>query len=117
MNLKFLFITLFVYLILLGAGCSNQFEPNKEDEYREIKAIAWDFIQEKGWNRNAKEDWQNATVTKIVVDDDYELLDQTYEDKAVLKVSFEDIENAVIGTPSILVDPNNNEVVGYMPNE
>lgn len=57
----------------------------------------------------AKGDWQNAK--KVVVDNSYELLAGTYEDKEVLIVSFEDKVNVVIGTPLILVDPNTKESI------
>ena len=53
----------------------------------------------------------------MTADDSYELLDETYEGKEVLSVSFEDKKNVVVGTPLILVAPDTNEVIGYMLGE
>jgi hypothetical protein len=44
-------------------------------------------------------------VKKTIVDNGYELLDDNYEGKEVLSVSFEDKENSVVGTPLILTAP------------
>lgn len=112
--MKFKILTLTVFPILIIIGCSNQ---QVADDFGEVKAVAWEFVNEKGWNQMAKEEWQNATVTEIVVDENYELLDPSFEGKEVLSVSFQDKEDAVVGTPSILVDQNNKEVVGYMLSE
>jgi hypothetical protein len=75
------------------------------------------FIEEKGWNDTAKGDWKSAKVKKIIADTRYELLDNTYEGKEVLTVSFVDKENVVFDTPFILVDPNLNDGIGYMAGE
>lgn len=118
MKLKFLYLTLAVFSIWIIIGCSNKQDienTNDTDNYGDVRAIAWEFVNEKGWNDRAKEDWQSAKVKKTIADNSYELLDKTYDGKEVLTVSFEDKDNVVIGTPSILVDLNTNEVIGYMP--
>ena len=100
---------------------SNPFQTLTNDSdkysYEEIKVVAWEFIKEKGWSANTKEDRQGAEVTETIADNSYELLDNNYEGKEVLSVSFEDKENVVIGTPLILVDPTTKEVIGYMSGE
>lgn len=119
MKLRFLYLTLTVLSILLICGCSTkQDEGNSKgtDNY-EIRKVAWDFIEEKGWGGRAIEDWKSAEVKKTIASNSYELLDKTYEGKEVLMVSFEDQENVVVGPPLILVDPETNEVIGYMPGE
>lgn len=120
MKLKFLFIAKTIFLILLVVGCSNnQDEGNitDTDSYENVRKIAWEFIEEKGWNDTAKDGWKSAKVKKMIADNSYELLDKTYEGKEILTVSFEDKENVVVGTPLILVDPDINEVIGYMAGE
>ncbi|MCM3388271.1 hypothetical protein M3649_09010 [Ureibacillus chungkukjangi] len=112
--MKHLILTITLVSLLLIMGCT---EIKEGDEFEEFKAVAWEFVNEKGWNQMAKEEWQNATVTEIVVDENYELLDPSFEDKEVLSVSFQDKEDAVVGTPSILVDLITKEVVGYMLSE
>jgi hypothetical protein len=82
--------------------------------YDEVREIAWNFLIDKGWNGSAKENGQNAKVTKTIADSNYELLDNSYEGKQVVLVSFEDKENVVVGTPLVLIDPNINKVIGYM---
>ena len=106
--------------MLLIVGCSNNQDVGnitETDSYEKVREVAWEFIEEKDWHENAKEDWKNAKVKKVIADNSYELLDKTYEGKEVLTVSFEDKKNVVVGTPLILVDPNLNEVIGYMAGE
>lgn len=117
----------FVYLaitgfctILLVVACSNHRDVGNAadtENYSKAREVAWEFIKEKGWNDSAKKGWQSAKVKKITADNNYEILDKTYEGKEVVVVSFEDKENVVVGTPLILVDPRLNKVVGYMPGE
>ena len=120
MKLKILYLAITAFLILLLVGCSNNQDVgniNDTDSNEKVREVAWAFIEEKGWNDTAKEDWQNAKVQQIIADNSYELLDKTYEGKEILTDSFEDKENVVVGTPLILVDPNLNEVIGYMAGE
>ncbi|NYF26133.1 hypothetical protein [Sporosarcina sp. JAI121] len=120
MKLKFLYLAITAFLIMLVVGCStNQHVGDlaNTDSYEKVGKIAWEFIAEKGWNDTAKDGWQSAIVKKEIADNRYELLDKTYEGKEILSVSFEDKENVLVGTPIILVDPGTNEVVGYMAGE
>ena len=120
MKMKLLYLAITAFLILLVVGCSNNQDVGNitdTDSYENVRKIAWEFIEEKGWNDAAKEGWQSAKVKKMIADNSYELLDKTYEGKEVLIVSFEDKENVVVGTPLILVDPDLNVVIGYMAGE
>ena len=112
MKLKFSYLALTAFLIV---GCSNNQDVGnitETDSYENVREVAWEFIEEKGWNDNAKEGWQSAKVEKIIADNSYELLDKTYEGKEILSVSFEDKGYVVAGTPVILVDPDLNKVIG-----
>ena len=60
---------------------------------------------------------QDVEVREVTVDSNYELLDESYIGERVLSVSFEGNENLVTEIPSIIVDSDTNEVVGYMPIE
>ena len=117
MKLKLLYLAI---TILLLVGCSNNQDVGNitdTDSYEKVREVAWEFIEEKGWNDTAKEDWKSAKVKKIIADNSYELLDKTYEGREVLTVSFEDKKNVVAGTPVILVDPDLNKVIGYIAGE
>ncbi len=117
MKLKSLYLAITAFWLV---GCSNYQEVGNitdTDSYDKVREVAWEFIEEKGWNDTAKEGWKSARVKRIIADNSYELLDKTYERKEVLSVSFEDKENVVVGTPLILVDPILNEVIGYMAGE
>lgn len=112
-----LYFVLIVLLSLLLVGCSESENPSDKEDYNEARAAAWEFIQEKGWHRTAKENWQSAEVTQVVIDTNYELVDKNYEGKEALAVSFEDDNNSVVSTPVILIEPGTNEVLGYMRGE
>lgn len=85
--------------------------------YSKIKEIAWSFLEENGWSNSAKKEWKSGTVTKVIVNKDYKLLDKNYKGKEVFSVSFKDKKNSVTSTPIILVDADTNKVIGYMPGE
>lgn len=117
---KILYSVLGFFFVLLLAACEGSIADSKsqEDEYNKAREAAWIFIDEKGWNDTAKnENWQNATVTTVVADGDYELLDSSYEGKEALAIVFEEKQNALVAPPKILVDADTNKVVGYMPSE
>ncbi|RTQ96578.1 hypothetical protein [Lysinibacillus telephonicus] len=120
MRWNVLYLTLLFSMILI-VGCSNnevlENSTDLKDENYSVRKIAWDFLHKKGWNDTANKDWETAVVTTIIVDNYVELLDQNYEGKEVLAVSFKDKENTVVGTPIILVDIDSNKVVGYIPSE
>lgn len=115
--LLYLVMGAFGATLLVGCGNSNAENPNAVDDYNQAREAAWAFLNEKGWNDMAKENWQNAEVTLVVADGDYEFLDSSYEGEAVLAVSFEDQENLVVAPPVILIDDDTNKVVGYLPSE
>lgn len=109
-----LFLLLVIALLLIG--CSKD-DNAENDKFNEIRKIAWDFVNEQGWI-TADEDWQSAEVKEVVVNDYYELFDESYHGKTVLSVTFLDKENVlVVGTPDILVDPETGSVIGYLPGE
>ncbi|MFL0366183.1 DUF3221 domain-containing protein [Pseudobacillus sp. 179-B 2D1 NHS] len=115
MKTKILVIVLCIPLIFLVAcstdsQISNDVNATTKESNDYAREIAWDFIKEMAWDDLAKEEWQSAKVTKMIADDDHQFLGKSYKDnyegKEVLLVSFE-------GTPSILIDPNTNKVIGY----
>ncbi|MGD6805266.1 hypothetical protein [Rossellomorea aquimaris] len=81
----------------------------------EIK-VAWKFVKKEGWDDLTRGDWRNASVeiTDISLGD---MLDGEPHRDEVLMVSFESKENLINGVPSIFVDLQEKEVVGYVPTE
>ena len=87
--MKLLYLILTVFSILLIAGCTNKSEienTNDKERFEQVREVAWAFVEEKGWNETAEENWQNAKVKKEIANNSYELLDKTYEGKEVLSV-------------------------------
>ncbi len=120
MKLKFSCLVIITLSLFFIAGCStNQGieENNGQDNYENARKIAWEFLSGKKWNASAKDNWQTAKVEKTIADNQYDLMDKTYEGREVLVVTFEDEENVVVGTPLILLDSDTNHVVGYMLSE
>lgn len=109
---------LFLLIILVWVTGCNEVEKSTgiEQSYDDVKKVAWNYLNDQGWSENAK-DSNSAVVKKVVVDDNYELIDSRFEGTEVWSVSFVDKDNVVVGTPTILVDTKTNKVIGYMPGE
>jgi len=109
---------LFLLIIVIWISGCNDVENNTviEQSYHDVRRVAWEYLDEQGWNESAK-DGKSAVVSKIVVKDNDELVDKNYVGKEALSVSFIDKDHVVVGTPTILVDLNTNKVIGYMPGE
>lgn len=120
MEKKFIYLVLGFFLVILLVGCesSSANSQSEVDDYNKAREAAWIFIDENGWSDTAKkENWQNAKVTTVIANSDYELLNSSYEGKEALAIVFEEKENTVIAPPKILVDAETSKVVGYMPSE
>ncbi|PKR76833.1 hypothetical protein CEY16_13545 [Halalkalibacillus sediminis] len=117
---KFARLVILAFVLIQFVGCSDRLDSqleNRSDKYNDVRNIAWEFVKENGWNEQAKGDWKDAKVIKIVADDQYELLDDSYEGEEVLSVISEEDGNYVTGTPTILIDSTKNEVIGYIATE
>ena len=119
MRNRYKYIGLTLMTVLFTTACTEQVDTGSTytDGYDDVKEVAWEFIEEKGWSDSADKDWQSTKVEKKIADKNFELIDNTYEGKEVLSISFADRVNTVIGTPVILVSPDTNEVIGYIPSE
>ena len=117
-NLIQVSLILMIMFFTVGCGASEEIHLGAKEEHLVAKEAAWNFLVEKEWDEGVKEgSWQDAEVNEVTVDDDYSLLDESYEEKEVLSVSFENKENLAVGVPVILVSVETNEAVGYMPGE
>lgn len=100
-------------LILSITGCGTS-----QEGYQEARKAAWDFLVEKEWDEGIKENsWQSAEVSEITIDYSHHLINESYLEEQAFSVSFAGEENLVTGPPVVLVDPDTNKVVAYMPGE
>lgn len=92
------YVVITAFSVILFVGCTTEQEkaPHAVGGYKEVRDSAWSFIGIQDWQHIASEDWQSAKVNKVVVDDGYELLDDTFRGKEVLAVSFEAKANSVV---------------------
>lgn len=95
-----------IILFSLMACSANKSATHSIDKVREA---AWNYIEENGWDQQIKEEWQKATVKKMIADYRY----KNFEGKEILIVI---LENS-INSPIILVDPETNQVLGHIPGE
>ena len=117
---KLIQVSLFLMIMFFTVGCgvSEEIHLGAKEDHLGAKEAAWNFLAEKEWNEGVKEgSWQDAEVSEVTVDNNYSLLDESYEGKEVLSVSFDDKDNLAVGVPVIIVSLDTNEVVGYLPGE
>jgi hypothetical protein len=113
MKLKLIYLIITIMSLLLIFGCSSDKSngnPTDTENYKMVREVVWKYVEKQGWS-NSKEDWDSATVKKTIADDRYKTLDKTYIGKEIFVITLED----AIATPLIFVNPENNEVIGYMP--
>lgn len=112
MKINFRIIAIAIYSIFLIIGCSrieqNEIQ-NNPDDFIMIREAAWMYIEDKGWSRHTKEEWDKATVRKIIADHRF----KSYEGKEIVIVYLED----AINSPTIIVDPDTKQVIGHIPGE
>ena len=105
--------------VLLLSGCDDEQRVvnGNEPAGDEAIAVAWAYVTARNWQEPAIDAGATAEVQRVTVDDDYELLDDEYAGAEALAVSFEVDPNSSVGVPTILVAPESNTVVGYLPGE
>ncbi|MDX5324543.1 MAG: hypothetical protein LPJ96_13095 [Exiguobacterium sp.] len=105
--------------VLLLVGCDEEQRVVNGNEPADDKAIAvaWAYVTARNWEEPAINAGGSAEVQRVTVDHGYELLDDTYFGSEVLAVSFASEPDSVVGVPTILVEPESDTVVGYMPGE
>ena len=109
---------LMIAVLLLG-GCDEQQRVVNGNELAddEVIAVAWAYVTARNWQEPALDAGASAEVDRVTVDDGYELLDDAYAGTEALAVSFEADPNSSVGVPTILVAPESDTVIGYLPGE
>ncbi|WP_114166785.1 hypothetical protein [Exiguobacterium sp. TNDT2] len=105
--------------VLVLGGCADEQRIVNENEPAgdEAIAVAWAYVTARNWQEPAIDAGASAEVHRVTVDDGYELLDDAYAGTEALAVSFEVDPNSSVDVPTILVAPESNTVVGYVPGE
>ena len=113
-KLTLVYILLFLSFFMMGCA-NNEVEEDKvkkDDGYTEVRNVVIDFIEEQGWQYSIK-DWEHARVEKLTVDAGNKFVDESYVGKEIYGVHMED----ALASPTIHVDPETLEVIGYVPGE
>lgn len=102
-------------LIILLTACSEPQDEEAQPYAKQINA-AWDYIVENDWENRIAGGKEDATAEKIEATSTYELFDSSLRGKEVIRVTFPDQPNSVIGAPILLVSEEG-EVVGFLASE
>lgn len=86
-------------------------------EEQELLHKAWETLRQQGWRDTAKGNLRQGKITQSTAGDDIEWFNESYKGERVHVVQFEDIQNVVTGTPKIVLDGKEKEVVGFIPTE
>lgn len=105
--------------VLLLSECDDEQRIVNGNEPVDDEAIvvAWAYVTARNWQEPALDAGASAEVDRVTVDDGYELLDDVYAGTEALAVSFEADPNSSVGVPTILVAPESDTVIGYLPGE
>ena len=112
------FFMLFIVSLFI-TGCTNNEVDGKEAEVNVMDSAArnavLDYLEKEDWNSEfyQKEEWENASVKKVMVDDNYKNIDKEYMGKEIFVVTIAD----ALAAPLVYVDPETLEVIGIMPGE
>ncbi len=112
------FFTGLCLTILMLTGCmhpSTSSSTYSDDEADAIKSAVL-FLEQMDW-LPVNEDSKQATIQSIKVDDRYELLDSQFKETHAWLITFPTDSQRTIEIPHVLVDPESNEVIGYLPSE
>ncbi|MGA9467472.1 MAG: hypothetical protein WBV10_07575 [Exiguobacterium marinum] len=110
--------TVLCLTIFLLTGCMqpSTSSPTQSDDEADAIKSAVSFLEQMDW-QPVDEDSQQATIQSIKVDDRYELIDSHFKGAHAWLITFPADSQRTIETPHVLVDPESNEVIGYLPSE
>ena len=97
-----------------STGCTNNgLEENGIDI--EVRNAVLDYIEQEGWDLEFYKinEWRNASVKKIMTDDSYKNIDNSYIGKEIFVVTIVD----ALSAPLVFLDPETLNVIGIMPGE
>lgn len=107
-----IFISLFVEAYTEDEVEGKEVKENNIDT--EVRNVVIEFFeQEKSNQVNSVNEWKEASVKKITIDETYKNIDKSYVGKEIFIVTIVD----ALAAPLVFVDPNTLEVIGIMPGE
>ncbi|MBB4826440.1 hypothetical protein HNO89_003700 [Sporosarcina luteola] len=112
-------------LLISLSGCAAEEKNNETTSiissehlpYLEQIEVARKYIIEKEWGTRTSVKTNTAVVTNHTVNSSDQVLSKKYIGERVYKVSFEDESNVVTGLPVILIEKENNHVIGFIASE
>ncbi|WP_298470570.1 hypothetical protein [uncultured Psychrobacillus sp.] len=118
MKRKYIWFFMLIFISLFVTGCAkNEEEGNyvkKNDIDNEVINIVLEYFQDQNTNQhNSVNEWKNASVKKIMVDETFKNFDQSYLGKEIFLVTKVDS----VAAPLVFVDMERFEVIGIMPGE
>lgn len=107
-----IFISLFVEAYTEDEVEGKEVKENNIDT--EVRNVVIEFFEQENSNQvNSVNEWKEASVKKITIDETYKNIDKSYVGKEIFIVTIVD----ALAAPLVFVDPNTLEVIGIMPGE
>lgn len=107
-----IFISLFVEAYTENEVEGKEVKENNIDT--EVRNVVIEFFEQENSNQvNSVNEWKEASVKKITIDETYKNIDKSYVGKEIFIVTIVD----ALAAPLVFVDPNTLEVIGIMPGE
>jgi hypothetical protein len=106
-----------ILFALALAGCQDSGSTEAKDDYQKVRENVWDYVQHSEIALREKEAWLNGEIKEKVVNQDivnHQQVDKMYLDKTVIMVVPADSKKYV-AYPSILVDPDSEEIIAVLP--
>lgn len=118
MKRKNIWFLILIFISLFFTGCAkNEEEGNdvkKNDIDNEVINVVLGYFEHGNSNQlSSVNEWKNASVKKMKVDETFKNLDKSYIGKEIFVVTIVD----AIAAPLVFVDMETFEVIGIMPGE
>ncbi|MCM3357705.1 hypothetical protein [Psychrobacillus sp. MER TA 171] len=118
MKRKYICFYFLIFIFLFVTGCAkNEKESNvvkKNDIDTEVINVVQEYFQNQNTNQHSSvNEWKNASVKKIMVDETFKNFDHSYIGKEIFLVTKVDS----VASPLVFVDMETFEVIAIMPGE
>ncbi len=117
-KVKYIWFFMLIFISLFVAAYTEDELEGKEVKENnidtEVRNVVIEFFEQENSNQvNSVNEWKEASVKKITIDETYKNIDKSYIGKEIFIVTIVD----ALAAPLVFVDPNTLEVIGIMPGE